>query len=170
MSDLGVGLKELGFWLGLAIVIVAFIWAGEKKKQRDHELKLKLLEKGDGLDKDLLEKLLTSDKPGTFSTPKSAIERRRQEKGIGVFLFLVSGLLFGFMGIAMHGNKMQPVEGAAGRGGIPLMTMVDTGPNWVLVGLGMFCFVFGCLFWLYAEWDYKRAKAEAKAAEKQSQG
>jgi preprotein translocase subunit YajC len=162
MNNAPLGLNELGFWLAVAIVVVAFIWAKEKKKQRQHELTLKLLEKGQDVNQELLAKLLASDQSGAPAKSKSTAERRHQEGGTFVAMFLFAGVIFAFLGMAMQGHTMQPVAGAAGQGPVPMMMWVDTGPNWLLIGLGAFCFLFGLFCMIGVEKEYKRAKAEEK--------
>lgn len=44
------GLTGFGFWLAIALVAIACIWALVKNQQMKHELRLKLLEKGQEVD------------------------------------------------------------------------------------------------------------------------
>ncbi len=62
MNGAPLGLTGLGFWLALALVVISVVWAVVKKQQMKHELTLKLLEKGQGLDTELLAKLLAPDR------------------------------------------------------------------------------------------------------------
>jgi hypothetical protein len=59
---LGVGLAALAFWGFVAAVSVAGIWNGIRKRDAQHETIRRLVESGQPLDQDLMEKLsLTSD-------------------------------------------------------------------------------------------------------------
>ena len=165
MNDAPLGLTEFGFWLAVGFVIVALIWANIKKQQMKHELTLKLLEKGQDLDQELLSKLLTTDKAAAANQPKSAAEKRRQDRSGFVAVFLIGGVSLAFLGMLMRGHTLQPVGEPAAPGLQPMMMFVDTGPSWPVVALGAFCFVLGFLFWLYSNREYKREKA----AEDQSQ-
>lgn len=61
---LGVGLAALAFWGFVAAVSVAGIWNGIRKRDAQHETIRRLVESGQPLDQQLMEKLsLTSDQP-----------------------------------------------------------------------------------------------------------
>jgi heme exporter protein D len=55
------GLTGFGFWLAIAFIVLALVWLQAKKQQMKHELILKLLEKGQAVDQELLAKLLATD-------------------------------------------------------------------------------------------------------------
>jgi hypothetical protein len=61
---LGVGLAALAFWGFVAAVSVGGIWNGIRKRDAQHETIRRLVESGQPLDQELMEKLsLTSDQP-----------------------------------------------------------------------------------------------------------
>ena len=63
---LGVGLAALAFWGFVAAVSVASIWNGIRKRDAQHETIRRLVESGQPLDQELMEKLsLTSDQPNS---------------------------------------------------------------------------------------------------------
>ncbi len=149
----------LGFWLALGIVAAAWIWAQVRKQQMKHELTLKLLEKGQNVDEALLEKLLAFDK---HSTPlKSRAEKRREESGVGGFIFLVAGVMLAVIGVLGTGSELVPIEGTSrGPGTMPAMMFRDTGPSWPLFAVGVFCFLFGNWILYRARQEYRQDKAE----------
>ncbi len=163
MDFTGLGLAGLGFWVAVAAIGLGFIWSSVKKQQMKHEMTLKLLEKGQSVDQELLAKLLAADKPGAAMEPKSVIEQQRDAGGVIGFLFLVAGLIFAFVGILGTGSEL--VAGPPGPTGVPLMVFEDKGPSWLLIGLGAFTFLFGWLCWVGGMKEYHRAKAEEKQAE-----
>lgn len=160
-------LAGLGFWLAAGMAASAWIWSNVKKQQMRHELTLKLLERGQGLDQELLAKLLASEKPA--GPQKSPAEKRRDDSGVGGFIFLIAGVMLAGIGI-LGGSELVPVDtGIQGPGGVPLapmMTFQDTGPNWLLVGLGVLCFLYGNWVFHSARKEYERDKAEEKLSGK----
>lgn len=138
MDLTGLGLAGLGFWLAIAVIGIGVIWATVKKQQMKHELKLKLLEKGQGMDPDLLAKLLAVDSPRVPMPQKSVAEQHREGGGVIGFLFLVAGLIFAFVG------------------------MLRSEFSWPLVGLGAFSFAFGYRCWIGTMKEYQQEKAEEK--------
>lgn len=57
-TSLGAGLAALGFWGFVAVIVVAGIWAGIRKKEAQHETLRSVIESGQPLDQTLMEKLL----------------------------------------------------------------------------------------------------------------
>lgn len=158
MNPTSFDLAGLGFWLALGAVVSVYIWAGIRKQQMKHELTLKLLEKGQGLDHELLAKLLANDK----APLKSSAEKRREESGVGGFTFLVTGLVFAFIGILGKGSRLVPSDVVTPTG-IPMMVYEDAGPSWALIVLGVFVFLFGNWIIYSGSREYARAKAEENA-------
>jgi hypothetical protein len=144
MDNAELGLTGFGFWVAIATIVIAAIWAVVKNQQMKHELKLKLLERGQGMDPELVAKLLASDNSRVPLQQKSLAEQHRDSSGVIGLLFLVAGLIFAFVGL-MHKE-----------------------PHWPLVGLGVFSFAFGWLCWINSYKEYLKEKAEEKAAEKPS--
>ena len=70
MADigLGAGLATLAFWGFISTAVVAGIWDGIRKREAKHETVRLLLESGQNIDADLMEKLVSltegkSDRP-----------------------------------------------------------------------------------------------------------
>lgn len=149
---------EFGFWLGIALVVVAYIWAEVREKQMKHELTLKLLDQGQGVDQELLSKLLAVQKQTAPAAPKPLAEQRRAEGGLMGFIFLVAGLIFTFVGIrgSLQYTMLEIAPGTLTR--VP----DGTSPSWLLIGLGAFTFAFGYLCWHNTMKEYAQLKAEEK--------
>jgi hypothetical protein len=152
---------EIGFWLGVAIVIVGLIWSDIKKRQMQHELTLRLLEKGQNVDQELLSKLLAAHKTEPPAPQKPVSEQRRAEGGLTGLIFLIAGLIIAAIGIA-GGSELAPVPGTELRPGVPMMSFQDSGPSWLLIGLGAFSFAFGWLCWHNTMKEYNQLRAEEK--------
>ena len=56
-SGLGAGLAALAFWGFIASVVVAGIWYDVRKREAQHETVRRLIESGQPIDQDLMEKL-----------------------------------------------------------------------------------------------------------------
>src|SRR5580692_9371864 len=135
MNSVPLELTGLGFWLALALVVMSIVWAVVKKQQMKQELALKVLEKGQGVDAELLAKLIG---PASTGIQKSATELHRDGGGMTGLLFIVSGLIILF--VAM----VRP-----------------SGLSWPLLGLGAFTFLFGYWIWHQTIKEYYlRKKAE----------
>jgi hypothetical protein len=139
MNDASLGLTGFGFWLAIAFIVLAIVWLLVKKQQMKLELTLKLLEKGQNMDPELLAKLLAADSSRVPIQQKSAAEEHRAAGGFIGFIFLVAGLIFALVGM-LRGPEL----------------------HWPLIGLGAFSFVFGYLCWLGAMKEYQQEKAEEK--------
>ena len=58
MGDIGVGLAAMAFWAFLAAVVVAGIWDGIRKREAQHETLRRMVESGQSIDQELMDKLL----------------------------------------------------------------------------------------------------------------
>ncbi len=141
MSSVPLGLTGLGFWLALALVVISIVWAVVKKQQMRHELTLKLLEKGPGVDPELLAKLIApvGAAVGT-GVQKSAAEQHRDGGGMAGVIFIISGLAISF--VAMVGRSAL---------------------SWPLLGLGAFTFLYGNWVLIGTIKAYDREKEAEKA-------
>ena len=54
---LGAGLAALGFWGFVAVAVLAGVWNGIRKREAQHETVRRLIESGQPIDQELLEKL-----------------------------------------------------------------------------------------------------------------
>lgn len=141
MGNAAFSLAGLGFWLAVAIMVSAVIWSVVRSRQMKHELKLKILEKGQDLDPALLERLLEAEARPAQLPPKSVADQNREAGGTIGFIFLVAGLMFAFVGMIR-----------------------EAGLSWPLIGLGIFSFAFGYLCWHNTMREYVALRAEEKAA------
>ena len=55
---MGAGLAAIGFWTFVAVVVVAGIWDNVRKREAKHETLRRMIEGGEKLDRDLMNKLL----------------------------------------------------------------------------------------------------------------
>jgi 4-hydroxybenzoate polyprenyltransferase len=138
MNGLPLGLTGLGFWLAVAVVVITIIWALVKKQQMKHELTLKLLEKGQTLDADLLARLIAPASAGT-AAQKSAADLNREGGGFVGLIFVMSGLVIAFVAL-VH----------------------QSGMSWPLLGLGVFTFLFGNYIWRQTIKEYYMRKEAEK--------
>jgi hypothetical protein len=139
MNSTSLGLTGFGFWLAVAVVAVAVVWAVVRKQQMKHELTLKVLEKGQSVDAALLAKLVATNNPGYPAQQKTGAELHREQGGFTGFIFILAGLIFAFIGMLR------------GPGG-----------SWPLLVLGAFTFLFGWWTWHVTHKEYLREKAEEK--------
>jgi hypothetical protein len=123
MNSAPLGLTGLGFWLALALVVISIVWAVVRKQQMKHELTLKLLEKGQGLDTELLAKLLAPDRD---RGRKSAAEQHRDDGGFAGFMLILSGLAISFVAMVGHSGLSLPL--------LSLGAFTFLFGNWVLIG------------------------------------
>jgi Flp pilus assembly protein TadB len=117
------GLGALGFWLFLGILAVAIAWAIVRIVQIRHETLARIAERGQSLDKDLLEKFL-SVKPIKEEKPYDPI--RAGNEGAGFFFMI--GIATVFVGIIWKGGLSYPIIGL----GVFLIVWA----NWVWYSIG----------------------------------
>ena len=58
LDGLGAGLAAFGFWMFVAAIVVAGIWYDIAKRRAQHETLRRLIESGQTIDPELLDKLL----------------------------------------------------------------------------------------------------------------
>jgi len=92
---IGAGLGALGFWGFVAIVVVATIWDGVRKREVHHETLRRMIESGQTIDHALFDKLLSSDRSGSKN-----LARDLNYSGL-IVLFIAPGLaiLGAFVGV-----------------------------------------------------------------------
>lgn len=106
---IGAGLAALGFWGFIAAVAVAAIWAENRKREARHETLRRMLESGQPIDQDLMDKLLAAS--GGSGSKRLA----RDLKIAGLIVsFVAPGLaLFGWLLGIEHGGWTLPIVGVA---------------------------------------------------------
>ena len=105
MNEAISGLGALGFWLFLAILVVAIVWAVVRKAQIRQEALIRIVESGQSLDKELIENIFSSKK----ESQKPYDPTRTVLEGLG-FCFLM-GFCTVFAGFAWKGGISYPIAG-----------------------------------------------------------
>jgi hypothetical protein len=129
MDSLDLG--ALGFWIFAAVVVVALIWSGARKKAEKHETLRRIVEKTGTIDEEKLKELFT-EPPSVEQKPGSGYRALRiggtivMFIGAGVFTFfsIVAGLT------VLRGEALPDVENIA-----PLFAV---GIGIAFVGYGLF--------------------------------
>lgn len=62
MEGMGAGLAAIGFWLFIAAIVVAGIWDGVRKREAQHETLRRLMESGQPVDHELIDKILGGER------------------------------------------------------------------------------------------------------------
>ena len=70
MNEAIIGLGALGFWLFMAVLVVAVAWAFVRKAQIRQDTLTKIVENGQNLDSELIEKIFS---------PKNRLEQKWQK-------------------------------------------------------------------------------------------
>lgn len=67
MDDLGLGagIAALAFWGFVAVAVVATTWSGIRKREAQHETLRRLIESGQTIDQEIMDKLLTLGEAGS---------------------------------------------------------------------------------------------------------
>lgn len=106
-SGLGAGLGALGFWGFVAVVVVAGIWGGIRKRDAHHETMRRIIESGQPIDQALLDKLLAMSGGGDH------LGRDLKVTGL-IVLFTAPGLvLLGWLVGQEHPAWLLPLLGVA---------------------------------------------------------
>jgi len=117
MDLIGTGLASLGFWLFLAVVVVAQVWR-KVTMRREALATIRLaIEKGHPLDQALIDRLLQT---GTDSLSRPAA------------VFLALGLGFPVMGYFISRNDAEALNPFIGIGALFLMMGLAFGALWAL--------------------------------------
>ena len=105
MNEAISGLGALGFWLFLAVLVVAIAWATIRKAQIQQETLNKIIESGQNPDKELIESILSPKK----DSQKPYDHAKAVMNGLG-FTFLI-GFCTAFAGFAWEGGISYPIAG-----------------------------------------------------------
>jgi hypothetical protein len=62
MEGMGAGLAAIGFWLFIAAIVVAGIWDGVRKREAQHETLRRLMESGQPVNHELIDKILGGER------------------------------------------------------------------------------------------------------------
>lgn len=105
---LGAGLGALAFWGFVAAVSVAGIWSATRKREMQHETLRRLIESGDKIDKEVVDKLLHVSK-GDYSR----LDHDLKVSGL-ILLFLTPGLaLLGWFLSFLSEKTLLPLLGVS---------------------------------------------------------
>ena len=105
MNEAISGLGALGFWLFLAILVVAIVWAIVRKAQIRQEALIRIVESGQSLDKELIENIFSPKK----ESQKPHDPAKMILEGVG-FTFLL-GFFTVLGGLAWMEGISYPVVG-----------------------------------------------------------
>jgi hypothetical protein len=83
------GLGALGFWIFVAVIVVALIWSGARQKAEKHETLRRIVEKTGTIDEEKLNEL--------FAAPPSV----EQKPGSGYRALRIGGTIVMFIGAAV---------------------------------------------------------------------
>ena len=105
---IGAGMAAMAFWGFIATAVVAGVWDGIRKREARHETIRRLVESGQPIDKEMMEKLLLMNKSGSG--------RRDQEFAVTAFWILPVAVGVAVLGEILGYQVPQarlPILGAA---------------------------------------------------------
>ena len=105
---LGAGLAAIAFWGFVAAVVVAGIWDGIRKREAQHETIRRLIESGQTIDHELMDKLLLLSGGG-----KRRHDRDFQLAGLWILPSAVGLSILGFILGYQDPAVLIPIEAAA---------------------------------------------------------
>jgi hypothetical protein len=110
MADigLGAGLATLAFWGFISTAVVAGIWDGIRKREAKHETVRRLLESGQNIDADLMEKLVSLT-DGKSERP----DRIFFLTGLWILPVSVGLVVFGYIMGGYYPQTYAPLMGAS---------------------------------------------------------
>ncbi len=89
---LGAGMAAMAFWGFVAVVVVAGIWDGIRKREAKHETLRRIIESGQTIDQELMDKLLSLSGGGT-----TRHDRDFQVAGLWILPIAVGLSIFGLI-------------------------------------------------------------------------
>lgn len=108
LEGMGAGLAALGFWFFVAAIIVAGIWYDIAKRRTQHETLRRIVESGQAIDQDVLDRILASTDGGG-----QRLERELMVYGL-VTLFVAPGIaVLAWLISLQYAPAFYPVLGAA---------------------------------------------------------
>ena len=108
LEGVGAGLAALGFWFFIAAIIVAGIWYDIAKRRTQHETLRRIVESGQAIDQDVLDRILASTDGGG-----QRLERELMVYGL-VTLFVAPGIaVLAWLISLQYAPAFYPVLGAA---------------------------------------------------------
>lgn len=108
MINTGAGVAAIGFWLFLAAIVVAGMWYDIRKRESQQRTLRSILESGQQIDEELIDKLLSAGSGG-----RAQLARELMVWGI-VVLSIAPGLaVLGWFIALQYAPALYPVLGAA---------------------------------------------------------
>ena len=111
MESIGVGavLGAIGFWGFVAIVVVAGIWNGIRKREAQHETLRRMVDSGRAIDPGLMNKLLSASENGSGEN----LGRDLKISGL-IVIFIAPGLaVMGWFLAQLSEDALMPLLGAS---------------------------------------------------------
>lgn len=105
---LGAGLAAIAFWLFLALVSVAAIWDGVRKREARHETLRRLAESGQPIDEKVMEKMLMLKAGGS-----KRYDRDFKLTALWILPVAVGMAFFGFIMGSYHPEAFGPLLGVS---------------------------------------------------------
>ena len=105
---LGAGLAAMAFWGFVAVAVVAGIWDGIRKREAKHETLRRIIESGQTIDQELMEKLLLLSDGG-----KRRVDRDFKLTGLWILPVAVGLAIFGLIMSYEDPSKLIPILGAS---------------------------------------------------------
>ena len=110
---LGAGMAAMAFWGFVAVACVAGIWNGIRKREAKHETLRRMIESGQTIDQELLEKLsLLSD------GRKKRVDRDFKVAGLWILPAAVGVAIFGIVLSIEDPSKLIPLLGVSALIGV----------------------------------------------------
>jgi hypothetical protein len=103
---LGVGLAALAFWGFVAAAVVAGVWNGIRKREAQHETVRRLIESGQTIDQELMDKLLLLSDGGS-----KRVDRDFKVTGLWILPVAVGMAIFGLVLGSSEPDAMAPLLG-----------------------------------------------------------
>lgn len=105
---LGAGMAAMAFWGFVAVAVVAGIWDGIRKREAKHETLRRLIESGQTIDQELMEKLLLLSDGG-----KRRVDRDFKIAGLWILPAAVGLAIFGLIMSYEYPSTLIPILGAS---------------------------------------------------------
>jgi hypothetical protein len=105
---LGAGLASLAFWGFLAIAVIAGIWEKIRKRDAQHETVRRMIESGQPLNQDILDKLISASSGG-----KRHLDRDMKLAALYILPVAVGMAVFGLILGSYYPHALAPLLGVA---------------------------------------------------------
>ena len=103
MNEAVIGLGTLGFWLFMAVLVAAIAWVVVRRAQIRHETLTKMIESGQNLDREFIEKILSYKNTSAQKEEKPYNPYKAGNEGAGFFFMI------GFV-VVLVGVVKKPVS------------------------------------------------------------